>query len=140
MPDDDCPFCAIVSGTAPASVVYEDEGVVAFLDVHPANAGHTLVVPRKHAEGLSGLSEADGEHVFGVAMCVAAALRGSEDLRADGINLFLADGEAAGQEVFHVHLHVVPRHEEDSVVFSADADEATREELEGVATSLAAHL
>lgn len=140
MSADDCPFCAIVTGDAPASVVYEDDTVVAFLDIRPANPGHTLVVPRVHSDGLAGLSEADGEHVFGVAMRVAAAIRGSEDLRSDGINLFLADGEAAGQEVFHVHLHVVPRIEDDSVTFSTGAREADREDLDDVAAGLAEQL
>lgn len=138
--DEDCPFCAIVAGEAPASVVYEDDTAVAFLDIRPANPGHTLVVPRMHADRLAELSEAAGEHAFGVGMRVAAALRGSPDVRTDGVNFFLADGEAAGQEVFHVHLHVVPRIEGDAVVLSTEASEADREELDELAAGLATQL
>jgi diadenosine tetraphosphate (Ap4A) HIT family hydrolase len=134
----DCPFCAIVAGEAPASVVHEGDRTVAFLDLHPANPGHTLVVPREHADGLADLPAADGERLFAVGQRVAAALR--ETVDPDGVNLFLADGEAAGQEVFHVHLHVVPRHEDDDVVFRASPREASREELDEVAGRLRSEL
>lgn len=136
--DTDCPFCAIVASEAPASVVFEDDESVAFLDIAPANPGHTLVVPREHASGLADLSESTGGRLFRAGMRVAAALRSAFD--PDGTNLLLADGEAAGQEVFHVHLHVVPRHEDDDVVFAGDPTPADRAELDAAAESLRAHL
>jgi histidine triad (HIT) family protein len=105
---DDCLFCKIVKGLAPASVVYSDEKVMAFLDIQPVNLGHVLVTPRAHAEELSELDPGVGGQMFKVAMVVAEGLRKS-GVKCDGVSLFLADGEAAFQEIFHVHLHVIPR-------------------------------
>jgi diadenosine tetraphosphate (Ap4A) HIT family hydrolase len=116
-PTPDCIFCAIVAGRADASVVHEDETAVAFLDIHPITPGHALVVPRRHAASLAELDAGDGGHLFQVAMRVAAALRASP-LRVEGMNLFLSDGHAAGQDVFHVHLHVLPRFTGDCRQFS----------------------
>ncbi len=107
-----CIFCAIVAGEAPSSRVYDDDRVVAFMDIRPASPGHLLVVPRRHATYLADLDPEDGAAMFRAAQRIAAAVRAS-DLRPEGINLFLADGEVAGQEVFHVHLHVLPRHHGD---------------------------
>jgi histidine triad (HIT) family protein len=101
-------FCEIVNGTAPASIVYADEQAMAFMDIQPVNEGHLLVVPRIHAASLAGLDASSGCHLFGLAMDLSEAVRRS-GVRCEGINLFLADGEAAGQEIFHVHLHVIPR-------------------------------
>jgi histidine triad (HIT) family protein len=103
-----CIFCDIIAGQAPASFVYEDEVAVAFMDIWPVNAGHLLVVPRDHATHLADLDPQVGGHLFRVGMRLAAALRRS-GLRCEGVNFFLADGEVAGQEVWHVHLHVLPR-------------------------------
>ncbi len=117
-----CIFCEIVAERAPASVVYEDDTCVAFLDLRPVTEVHTLIIPKRHAAGLQDLDPADGAHLFTTAMRLATALRRS-DLRCDGVNLFLADGEAAGQEVFHVHLHLFLRFAGDS--FRIDADWST---------------
>lgn len=105
----DCVFCRIVAGTADASVVYTDDRLLAFCDVNPVNPGHLLIIPKIHSVGLADLDESDGSRMFMVAQRLAAAVR-SSGLRCDGVNLFLADGKAAGQEVFHVHLHVFPRY------------------------------
>jgi histidine triad (HIT) family protein len=104
-----CIFCDIVAGRAPASLVYRDERVCAFMDIQPVNPGHLLVIPVAHAADLASLEEETGAQMFRVGQRMAAAIRRS-GVRCDGVNLFLADGEAAGQEVFHVHLHVLPRH------------------------------
>jgi histidine triad (HIT) family protein len=88
--------------------VYEDESALVFMDIQPVNPGHMLVIPRRHAAYLADLDEATGAHLFRIAMRMATALRRS-GIRCEGVNLFLADGEAAFQEVFHVHLHVFPR-------------------------------
>ncbi len=103
-----CVFCEIVQGKAPASLVYADDRVAAFMDIQPVNDGHLLVVPRVHAAHLADLAPDTGGHMFRVGRELAAALRAS-GVRCEGVNLFLADGEAAGQEVSHVHLHVIPR-------------------------------
>ena len=104
----DCVFCRIVAHEAEASVVYEDDRILAFLDHDPINAGHTLVIPKRHAAHIAELDAASSVAMFPAAQRVAAALRGS-GLRCDGVTLHLADGAPAGQEVFHVHLQVIPR-------------------------------
>jgi histidine triad (HIT) family protein len=105
---DSCVFCNIIRGEAEASVVYEDMTCVAFMDIQPVNSGHILVVPKIHAAYLNDLDEDVGARLFRVAMRLDRALRKS-GIRCEGVNLFLADGEVAGQEIFHVHLHVFPR-------------------------------
>jgi histidine triad (HIT) family protein len=104
----ECIFCDIIAGRGPASRVYQDELVTAFMDIQPVNPGHVLVVPNRHATGLADLDEAAGAQMFTVAQRIAGALRQS-GVRCEGVNLFLADGVVAGQEVFHIHLHVFPR-------------------------------
>ena len=112
----DCVFCDIVRGIADSSTVYTDDTVVAFMDIQPVNEGHILVVPRAHAACLAELDRETGADLFQVAMELSAALRQS-GVRCEGVDLFLADGEAAGQEVFHVHLHVIPRYRGDGFGF-----------------------
>lgn len=103
-----CVFCDIIHGAAPASVVYADDYTMAFMDIQPVNPGHLLVVPRAHAACLAELDDETGARLFRLAMKLAEAVR-SSDIRCEGVNLVLADGAAAGQEVFHIHLHVIPR-------------------------------
>ena len=134
--DGDCVFCAIVAGTAPASVLYDNDHVLAFLDIRPITPGHLLVVPKRHAPYLAELDEATGERMYRVATRLAQALRVS-GLRCEGINLFLADGAAAGQEVFHVHLHVFPRFTGDNVRIEGDwSSVPTRADLDATAVAL----
>jgi diadenosine tetraphosphate (Ap4A) HIT family hydrolase len=102
-------FCGILAGRLPSSVVFRDDVCCVFLDIRPVNPGHVLVVPIAHAACLAELDPETGAHVFKVGQRVSAALRES-GLRCEGVNLFLADGAVAGQEVFHVHLHVIPRY------------------------------
>ncbi|MFC8826965.1 HIT family protein [Streptomyces sp. NPDC057137] len=119
MPGDGCVFCAIARGREPASVVFEDEWVIAFMDLQPVTPGHLLVVPKSHAEGLADLQDDIGIRLWAVAHRLGRALRLS-GLRCEGVNLFLADGEAAFQEVFHIHLHVFPRFKGDPFRIEAD--------------------
>jgi diadenosine tetraphosphate (Ap4A) HIT family hydrolase len=111
-----CVFCEILAGRAPASIVHRDGQSCAFMDIRPVNPGHALVIPVSHAAFLSELDPESGAELFRVGQRVAAAIRRS-DLRCEGVNLLLADGEAAGQEVFHVHLHVIPRYRGDGSGF-----------------------
>ncbi|WP_199742801.1 HIT family protein [Nocardia stercoris] len=113
-----CIFCAIVAGTAPATVVHEDEHLIAFLDIRPITRGHTLIVPKRHATNLDDLTPADSARIFAFGHRLARALRRGE-LHADGANLVLNDGSAAFQTVHHVHLHVVPRRRGDTLGFAA---------------------
>jgi histidine triad (HIT) family protein len=110
---DNCIFCKIVANQVPSSRVYSDNLCTAFLDIRPVNSGHLLVIPNEHSSFLSGLDPEVGAQMFRVAQRLAAALR-SGVVPCDGVNLFLADGEVAGQEIFHVHLHVFPRFVGDS--------------------------
>lgn len=130
-----CTFCRIVSGQQSGSIVYEDERVVAFLDVMPINTGHTLIVPRAHVPFLSEVEPEDGARMFIVAQKVGRALRASK-LRCDAVNLILNDGAEAGQRVFHTHLHVVPRVLGDSLHRDVNAEMPTREDLEEAAQAL----
>jgi histidine triad (HIT) family protein len=104
----DCIFCRILSGATPGTFVHKDDRCAAFLDIQPINEGHLLVVPLTHAPHLADLDEATAGHLMGVAHRLGAAL-GKSGLPCEGLNLFLADGKVAMQEVLHVHLHVFPR-------------------------------
>jgi len=132
----DCVFCRIVTGESPVSVVYEDDAVLAFLDIRPVNPGHAMVIPKRHAASLAELDEETGRHLWTIAQRTAAALRRS-GLRCEGVNLLLADGGAAGQEVFHVHLHVFPRYTGDPFKLMADRDQRpSRANLDAVAKQI----
>jgi len=105
---EDCTFCRIIKGVAPASIAYSNEKILAIMDIQPVNSGHVLIIPKIHVAQLSELDEETGAHMFKIAMRIAEIIRRS-GTKCEGMNIFLADGEAAGQEIFHVHLHVIPR-------------------------------
>lgn len=131
-----CVFCEIVAGRAPASIVHEDDRSLVAATIGPVNPGHLLVMPKQHAPYLDDLDGGLVAHLFVVAKRAATAIRRS-GLRCEGINLFLADGEAAFQEVFHLHIHVFPRFHGDA--FKIDADwsvKPPREELDRVAAQI----
>ncbi len=134
----DCVFCDIVEGSSSASIVFQDEICTVFMDIQPINQGHMLVVPKEHPASLSELNPDIGAHLFKVAQHMAQAIRRS-DVRCEGINIFMADGEAAGQDVFHVHLHVLPRYSGDN--FGLQFGESygqrpSREELDALAKDI----
>jgi histidine triad (HIT) family protein len=133
--DQRCTFCAIAAGEAAASVVYEDETVVAFMDLHPVTPGHLLVVPRRHVVGLEDLDGAVGAHVWSVGHDMSRALRRS-GMRCEGINVFVCDGEAAFQTVFHFHLHVIPRYEGDGWTLIPEPAERERSLLDSDAQAI----
>lgn len=104
-----CVFCEILAGRAEASFVYRDDVVAAFMDIRPAAPGHVLVVPNQHAASLEAVDPEICGHMLVVARRVASAIRRS-GLRCEGVSFYLADGPAAGQTIFHSHLHVIPRY------------------------------
>jgi len=104
----DCIFCKIVSGELPAAVVVSDERALAFADINPATRGHTLVIPRAHAEDIHEIDTDDLAAVAALAQEIAGRAR--ERLGADGVNLLHSSGSAAWQTVFHFHIHVIPRY------------------------------
>ena len=110
MPDD-CIFCRIVAGDIPSRTVHEDDDVVAFLDANPLAPGHTLVIPRDHHETLNGLPDDEAAAVFDALHDLTPVVEDAVD--ADGSNVAFNNGEAAGQEVPHVHGHVIPRFDDD---------------------------
>ncbi len=101
-------FSKIIQGGVEAAFVYQDDLVSAFMDVQPINPGHVLVVTNQEVTSLAELDEEIGIHLFRIAHRIALALRKSA-IKCEGVNIFVLDGEAAGQEVSHVHIHVVPR-------------------------------
>jgi histidine triad (HIT) family protein len=124
---ENCVFCAIVAGRAPAHRLLEDEHTVSFLNIAPATTGHALVVPRRHAEGLWDLEDEEHARVARAAGRVARLLRAA--LQPAGVNLVHATGTAAWQSVFHFHLHVVPRYRADELQVMWRAERAADPEL-----------
>jgi diadenosine tetraphosphate (Ap4A) HIT family hydrolase len=132
-----CVFCGIIAGDLAASRVCEDDHVVAFMDVRPLTAGHLLVVPRAHAASLEDLDVDLGARVFAAAHQLARGLRNSA-VPCEGVNFFLADGVAAGQDVFHVHLHVIPRTPGDGFRLKARPRTPGRDQLDATAAHVRA--
>jgi histidine triad (HIT) family protein len=123
-----CIFCNIVAGESPSLPLYEDDDAVAFLDINPVTRGHSLVVPRRHVVGV--LDEDAGAALAGLGPALAAvADRLVTRLDADGVNLFSSTGEAAGQVVFHLHVHVLPRVAGDGLVRLATLPRAREDDL-----------
>jgi histidine triad (HIT) family protein len=102
-----CPFCSIASGKATASIVYEDAAIIAFMDLNPANVGHTLVVPKEHWENIYEIPEKVLAEVAAVVKRVSGAVK--KTVGAGGISVLQLNGRAAGQSVMHFHVHVIPR-------------------------------
>jgi len=102
-----CPFCAIVSGSLDAAILYEDEDTLAFLDITAVAEGHTLVIPKRHADDLWQITESQAAAVMRTVHRLAARLR--TQLHPDGLTLFQANRPSGWQDVFHLHVHLVPR-------------------------------
>lgn len=131
----DCIFCAIVAGAAPATFLHHDDGVVAFMDIRPVQPGHLLVVPRMHAELLPDLDGAVLATMWSVATRLNRALRAGTP-SVEAVSVYVADGEAAGQEIPHAHIHLIPRHADDGFGFRFPPGygaQPARTELEAIA-------
>jgi histidine triad (HIT) family protein len=135
---DNCVFCKIVRGEIPATMVFQDELTLAFMDIGSVNPGHMLVVAKPHVEDLQGMDEALAGAMFRSAARAARAIE--VVLKPEGISVYQANGEAAGQTVFHAHIHVLPRWEKDGLTFTWPVKNPPREELESVAAQLRAAL
>ena len=123
-----CVFCRIVQKEAPATIVYEDEKTLAFLDIRPLNQGHTLIIPKEHYETVYDIPEELLAHIHKIVKRTAVAVK--DAMKADGITIIQQNGHAAGQEVFHLHVHVVPRYEGQKLAHFRDIPNASREQLE----------
>ncbi|MDQ5807255.1 MAG: HIT domain-containing protein [Actinomycetota bacterium] len=134
--DPDCLFCKIVAGELPATVVDSDDRTISFMDINPATNGHALVIPRDHAPDLIAVPPED------LAACAAAAQRlarkAREALDADGVNLLNSCGPAAWQTVFHFHIHVVPRYDDDPLELPWTPKPGDEAEIKAAAEALTA--
>jgi histidine triad (HIT) family protein len=133
-----CVFCRIVAREIPATVVHEDEHTLAFMDLGQVNPGHVLVAVRAHAENLYGLNDAQAGAVLRAAARVARAIR--EAFKPEGLSVYQANGKAAGQTVFHYHVHLVPRYEGDGMALTWPVKNPPREKLEEAAAKIRASL
>lgn len=109
----ECIFCKIANGEIPSTTLYEDNDFRVILDVNPASKGHTLILPKKHAENLYDLPDETASKVLVLAKNMASKIE--KALECDGLNLVQNNGETAGQTVFHFHMHIIPRYKNDSV-------------------------
>ena len=114
--DPNCIFCKIVAGQIPSFKLHEDAHTLAFLDINPANPGHSLVIPKNHAPNLIASDDADLGHVMKTVRRVAAAVE--KTLQPYGINLLQANGPGAAQSVFHFHMHILPRAKDDNLMMN----------------------
>jgi len=135
---DRCEFCKLVRRESPASLVYEDETVMAFLDIRPINEGHTLVIPKKHYETIYEVPEEEIAHLYRIAQRIAIAIR--KGVKPGGISITQHNERGAGQDVFHVHVHVIPRYEGQRLPRFEEIPEASRERLDEVAERLKQHI
>jgi histidine triad (HIT) family protein len=133
-----CVFCKIVAKQIPASVVYEDESTLAFMDLGQVNPGHVLIAAKAHAENVYELDDAQAAAVFRTVAKVARAVR--DAFGPQGLSIYQANGTAAGQTVFHFHMHLVPRHENDGMNLTWPVKNPPREALETNAAKIRARL
>jgi histidine triad (HIT) family protein len=122
---EDCIFCKIVRGELPSHKVYEDEKTLAFLDIRPVNAGHTLVVPKAHSENIFNIAPTDWLAVAEVVRMLAIAIE--KGVGADGVNIAMNNREHAGQVVHHPHVHIIPRFKGDGLKLMPQRDYAEGE-------------
>jgi histidine triad (HIT) family protein len=130
----DCLFCGIVDGSVPSQTIDSDEHTVAFMDIAPATPGHALVVPRKHSADLLEIELEDLSATVNAAQRLARRMK--DVLEADGIDLINACGAAAWQTVFHFHIHVVPRYEDDPLKLPWVPEEGDQDEIAKIADKL----
>jgi histidine triad (HIT) family protein len=133
---ENCIFCGIVAGDIPGQIVDSDEHTVAFMDRSPATRGHALVVPRRHSADLMEIADEDLGHTMVAARRLARRMK--DVLEPDGFNILNSCGPAAWQTVFHFHLHVVPRYEDDPLKLPWVPAEGDAEEIAAVAEQLRA--
>jgi histidine triad (HIT) family protein len=134
----DCVFCKIMAKQIPASVVHEDEHTLAFMDLGQVNPGHVLVALKAHAENVYALDEAQAGAVFRSVARVSRAIRAA--FAPQGLSVYQANGKAAGQTVFHLHVHLVPRYDGDGMDLTWPVKNPPRDKLEEYAAKLRASL
>jgi histidine triad (HIT) family protein len=134
MVDYSCAFCRIIRKEVPESRVYEDDQTLAFMDIRPASEGHTLVIPKKHYETVLDMAEEEVAYLHKISKRVAVAVK--KGMKADGISIIQQNGRAAGQDIMHVHVHVIPRFEGQKLPRFEEITEANRTRLDEIAENL----
>ncbi len=127
MRDNNCVFCKIANGEIPSTTLYEDEDFRVILDLNPAARGHALLLPKEHYADLFDLDDAVAAKALVTVKKVAAKLK--KAMGADGLNVVQNNGEAAGQTVFHFHMHLIPRHEDDQTGITWKPGKTTPEDM-----------
>lgn len=113
MIDHNCIFCKIATGEIPSATIYEDEDFRVIMDINPASKGHAIILPKTHAANVYEVSEEVAGKIYAVARKVAIAMK--EELHCEGLNILQNNGELAGQTVFHLHVHLIPRYKGDKI-------------------------
>lgn len=130
MSDSNCIFCKISNGEIPSKTLYEDDDFRVILDISPASKGHAIILPKKHATNIYELPEEEASKIFVVAKKVATAME--KILNCDGMNILQNNGETAGQSVFHLHVHLIPRYKDDNLKIKwtpGNSDDVLEDEL-----------
>jgi histidine triad (HIT) family protein len=138
MSDIDCVFCKIVRKEAAASVIYEDTQVLAFMDIRPVSEGHTLIIPKKHYVDIYDTPEELVCYTHKITKRIATAVKKATN--ADGISIVQQNGKAAGQDIFHLHVHVIPRFEGQNIPHFHELTVMSREKLDQAAANIRKHL
>jgi histidine triad (HIT) family protein len=138
MNENSCIFCRIAQKQVPANRVYEDEKLLAFLDIRPLNEGHTLVIPKAHYENIFDVPQELNAYIHGVTKQIAIAVKKATN--ADGISIIQQNGKAANQDIPHLHVHVIPRYEGQKMPSFSETSEANREQLSQTAVKIRKHL
>ena len=136
MKKDDCIFCKIANGEIPANALYEDDLVKVIFDLSPASDGHVLILPKSHYDDVYSLDDDTAAHIFKVAVKIANAMKKS--LNIDGLNIVQNNGEAAGQTVFHFHMHIIPRYTDDTVNIKWVPGKISEDEIEKLKNKIGA--
>jgi histidine triad (HIT) family protein len=127
----DCLFCKIVSKEIPAKIIYEDDKILAFLDIFPINKGHSIIIPKTHYQNLEGIPEGELSILYTIVKKVATLIH--EKLGIGGYNILQNNFKPAGQVINHIHVHIIPRNEDDDKFkMKIPRDQATEEELEEI--------
>jgi len=127
-----CPFCNLVNHTAPMSCVYEDDSILAFMDIQPISKGHVLVIPKKHYSNIHEIPEDEVSYLFQIVKKISLAVKNG--LSADGLSIVQNNGAVAGQVVFHLHVHIIPRYT--NIPRKKDRWKMTKEQLDELALKI----
>lgn len=134
MKKEDCIFCKLANGEIPTNSIYEDEDFKVILDASPATKGHALILPKEHFDNIYEVDDSIAAKIFPLAKKLATAM--TKKLGCDGFNILQNNGEAAGQTVFHLHVHLLPRYKDEKAILEWDHLEFSDEEMSEIRDSL----